>query len=107
MTDANRLVGSPFALNAYNSENNRPVTQFTNPMSIEVGYDDSMLGNRDESRLGLFSWNNAGGQWDSVPNSEVQPEQNMVQAPLTHLTTFAVRVGVQAEQELYLPVLRK
>jgi hypothetical protein len=108
MTDADTLVGSVFAINAYNAASQQPVTELTQSISITVEYDDDLPGNLDETRLALFRWDDAVGQWNEVPGSQWNPAQNTVSANLEHLTTFAVRetTGVpQQDNRIYLPLV--
>ena len=101
------VIGEIFSIRASQTENGLPVTQFARPFSLEISYDEELLGGTAGEDLILIYWNLDSSHWLEVP-TVVDSATNMLSAQLDHLTTFAVSSRAALPQEkIYLPILTK
>ena len=99
------LSGQPFEILANRQSDGAPVHEFTQPITIEVHYDETTLPG-DEMGLRLFYYDETDQGWKAM-DSRVYTETNVLRAFSDHLTVFDTDVagweqtrlpGVQAFQ---------
>lgn len=56
---------------------------------IKISYDDSELGNLDESTLKIYYWNELTQNWDEI-NSWVDVDNNIIYAEVNHFSIYGV-----------------
>ena len=77
-----------FELTAWDVANpNAAVHAFQKPLTVTVQYTDQEVEPFDESLLSLFYWDDAAGQWASVP-SQVYTETNVIVAQIDHFSDY-------------------
>lgn len=96
-------VGLGFTLDAYNA-GGQPLTQFSAPFTITVGYSDSQVQGVDPLSLKLYYQDPQSGYWIAIP-TEVDINRRTLTAVLNHMTRFAV-LG-SARYSLYMPLVRR
>jgi len=94
-----KILGHIFSIEA-RTTGGTLLTTFSKPFTITVHYRDIDAIGINEAELKLYSWNDAGGWWHTIP-SAVGVGTNTVSATLDHLSTFAVLGKI--EYELYFP----
>lgn len=102
--DRNDVIGELFSINAIDVADQSSFRQFDKPFSLSVGYDENNLGGVDETKMGLFFWDEVSEQWVEIPGN-IDPDENLISAELDHLTTFAIRS--QRDSRVYLPIVMK
>lgn len=66
------------------------IDSFNNPITITLPYDPDKLEGVSEDLLSIFRYNEETGQWDLVPGSRVDKENNTVSVESYHLSKYAV-----------------
>jgi ligand-binding sensor domain-containing protein len=88
-----------FDLSAVISGTNTPVTAFTKPYTITVGYLDREKAGVIEDTLALYWWHD--GSWELEPSTSVSTQTNILTATPNHMTMFSVRGQTR---RVFLPV---
>jgi hypothetical protein len=99
------VLGQSFAVEAQTLAG-APVTQFSQPLTLVVHYEDADLNGLDENGLQIHYWNETLGQWTPIP-TEVDTTSNTLTIRLDHLTLFAVLQAPAAQTSLHLPLVSR
>ncbi len=79
-----------------------PVTTFLLPLQLELVYTDEQIGGADETRLGLFVYDENAGEW-KVVESKVDAENNRLTAEIPHLSRFAIGFTTGGPEDDFSP----
>ena len=85
------LDGFAFEITAISQIDGLEVNHFSQPITIEVNYDEDRFITRNERSLSLFYYDTALETWVPLP-SRVDPEKNLLTAWSDHLTEFDIKV---------------
>jgi len=108
-TSGYTFAGKSFKIEAKTGDS-QPVTQFNQPLSLTVAYDDNdwqSAGVANESDLNLYWWN--GSSWQGIlpcDGCSHDTDANRIVVRLDHLTEFAV-MAQQALRQIFLPAVSK
>jgi PKD repeat protein len=102
MTESPGQIGAAFVLLAYGPAGN-PVTQFSRPFTITIGYADADVAGLNEAVLGLYFWDTQQLRWARIPG-RVDIAANRLIAPVNRLARFAV---IAQRKTMYLPMLQR
>ncbi|MBU0456488.1 MAG: right-handed parallel beta-helix repeat-containing protein, partial [Gammaproteobacteria bacterium] len=81
-------IGIGVVVNAYGTSGQRFSGTFTNPIHIEIHYNEAQLGNINENTLRLYISSDNGNTWETIPCS-LDPFQNIILGTFTHLSIIA------------------
>ncbi len=74
-------------LSAY-SDDSTQITDFDDPVTVDITYDDADVAEVDESLLHIIHWN--GTSWDELPDCTVDADANTVSCLTTSFSPFAL-----------------
>lgn len=108
-----RFAGQAFSLQAFLNGVLQETYTFSNPVSIRVPYTDADVQGINEETLRLYYWDedamvwrNAAGTCTPSSAEQIDPDANIFETAICHLTDFALK-GESASQDVFLPLVLK
>jgi len=98
--NGNRYLGHPFTVAALALDGSS-VTEFLEPYTITVQYNEAHVALLDQPSLGLHEWDEGAEVWQLI-GSTLDSETNVLEAVLDHLGTFA---ALGETQQVFLPLV--
>jgi len=97
------FAGSAFVLEVTNIGSGDPITEFVQPLTVTIYYNDGDLNGMDENSLELLYWNGSAWVSDGITIVERNTIQNYVVIQIEHLTEFALF----GERRIFLPLVMR